>query len=244
VIKKKNRKFLTVSLKSKLKIMGRKENKLECVAQYIVQLLKEKTGEKPDFELEYFPDWFASIQKDRIERKYWQLICDVYKSIMDKKYQLEDFIVIKSKQKYDIWIGSPFNFAVEFDEKQHFNQFRKRTLSFYEQIPTGFSMDMYKELNTKIVNPGISGFQKLGSKDSLFPEMLEGDKQDNRIRQRVFRDYLKDILPIAYGYNHTIRIPYTVTGKKTKDFCEEDLKKISKYINEYGLMNGIINLKK
>jgi hypothetical protein len=120
---------------------------------------------------------------------------------------------------------------VEFDEKQHFNQFRKITLGFYNRIKTGYPLDYYRKLTEKAtVKAGKSGFTRLKHADLLFPEMLEGEKQDNRIRQRAFRDYLKDLLPNDNACKPTLRIPYTLTSNKIKDFSSEDLDRVKAYI--------------
>lgn len=62
--------------------------------------------------------------------------------------------------------------------------------------------------------------------------MLKGEKQDNRIRQRAFRDYLKDIVPVKLGYNPTVRISYQVTNNKIKEFTKEDLENIGRWNDE------------
>ena len=92
-------------------------------------------------------------------------------------------------------------------------------------------------MNNKIeIKPGNSGFTRLKSFDPLFPEMLVGEKQDNRIRQRAFRDFLKDLLPLENGFNPTLRIPYHITNNKRKDFTEIEIDNIKSYIKEYDLI--------
>jgi len=147
---------------------------------------------------------------------------------------LEDFSdqINYGSQRIDIWFNNPFNFAVEFDETQHFNQFRFITLKYYnDKNYYSFDLNIYKTTaNAKKVKPGISGFQKLRSFDPLFPEMLDGEKQDNRPRQRAFRDYLKDITPVLKGYNPTLRISYKTTNDNIKDFSQADIECIREYI--------------
>lgn len=87
-----------------------------------------------------------------------------------------------------------------------------------------------------VIKPGKSGFTRLQSNDPLFPEMLEGEKQDNRIRQRAFRDFLKDLLPVENGFNPTLRIPYQVTNKSINDFTDIEIRNVEKYINENQLI--------
>ena len=133
--------------------------------------------------------------------------------------------------------SEPFNFAIEFDEKQHFNQFRKITLDFYSKIKIKYPLNLYKQLNDNIkINPGNSGFTKLKSNDILFPEILAEEKQDNRIRQRSFRDFMKDLLPVEHGYSPTLRIPYHVTNKNISNFTDIELINIEKYLIDNDLI--------
>ncbi|MFW5758062.1 MAG: DUF7255 family protein [Bacteroidota bacterium] len=218
------------------------EHKLTPIGNLVVKLIESKYGKKPSCIYEYKPDWLVSNPSKKLIKSRFEL-CELYAELIENKFTLtENFIKLtdnklKQKQSFDIWIGEPFNFAVEFDEKQHFNQFRKITLYYYEKIDIKYPLQVYKELNNGIeIKPGKSGFTRLKSNDPLFPEMLEGEKQDNRIRQRAFRDFLKDLLPIENGCNPTLRIPYQVTNKKIGDFTESELKNVENYIKNNELI--------
>ena len=60
---------------------------------------------------------------------------------------------------------------MEFDETQHFNQFRLITLENYANYENSpFDLQQYLDISkSRIVKPGISGFHKLKSFDPLFP---------------------------------------------------------------------------
>ena len=171
----------------------------------------------------------------------------MYNGLVDDRWTLDDMLnenfVLKkhSLARVDIWFEEPYNFICEFDEKQHFNQYRLITLKRgYKNLRFSFDYNFYYELSSECVaKPGKSGFHRLRSTDILFPEMLKGNKQDNRIRQRAFRDYLKDIVPIKLGYNPTIRISYKVTNNKNKDFTKEDLENIKEYLYENDVFGKI-----
>jgi len=217
-------------------------HKLVPIANLISYILEKKYGKKAEYILEYKPNWLKSIpNKDDLKNK-WEIIKKVYselnENILDIETQLEKIDLKKKNrtQSFDIWFNEPYNFAVEFDERQHFNQFRKITLNYYNDIVVDFDIEYYKTLNNKIIKPGTSGFTKLGKSTSLFPELLKGERQDNRIRQRAFRDLLKDITPVELGFNPTFRIPYHVTNMKIKDFDKNDLIKIVEYVNMYNLL--------
>lgn len=219
-----------------------KNNKLKPIGDLILNLLEKKYNKRPSCYYEYKPEWLLSNPSHQVIKNRPEL-SSLYRVLTGNHFPLKERIYnlsekqINQKQSFDIWIGEPFNFAVEFDEKQHFNQFRKISLNYYDQILIRFPLELYVILNKGIViKPGTSGFTRLKSYDALFPEMLMGEPQDNRIRQRAFRDYLKDLLPIEHGFNPTLRIPCNVTNGNIKDFTEFDLQNIEEYISEYNLI--------
>ena len=222
-------------------------NKLLPIAELIQELLEMKFREEAKYTFECKREWLVNTPDKELYRDFWDEITCVYSGLVDNKWSL-DSILLKNynDSKYDnarmdIWFHEPYNFMCEFDEKQHFNQFRLSTLraGFYNDI-VSFDYNHYLDLSeSKIHNPGKSGFEKLKGKDSLFPEMLNGENQDNRIRQRAFRDFLKDIVPVRLGYNPTVRISYKVTNNKTKDFNQTDLDSIVKYFNDIDILSKI-----
>jgi hypothetical protein len=211
-------------------------NKLVPIGNLIVKILAKKYNEIPKVNYEYKPDWLLSNPPLHLieSNKALNLL---YIELNNKKFNLKGKYTeltersLRQKQAFDIWIGEPFNFAVEFDEKQHFNQFRNVTLKYYDNVDINYPLELYEKLNKGVViKPGKSGFTKLRSHDPLFPEIIEGERQDNRIRQRAFRDFLKDLLPITNGYKPTLRIPYQMANFKIKEFSNDDLKSVENYI--------------
>jgi hypothetical protein len=235
----------TASEKVITKTPSVKGHKLEAVGNLIVALLEKKHHKKPGCIYEYKPDWLLSYPSKKLVKKYPNLV-ELYAELTGHEYSLIEKMEAlddkrkTQKQSFDLWIGEPFNFAVEFDEEQHFNQFRKITLGYYKNIDIKFPLKFYKELNDNaVIKPGKSGFTKLKSQDPLFPFMLGGEKQDNRIRQRAFRDFLKDVLPLENNCNPTLRIPYHITNKRIKDFTEVDLKNMENYLLEHALLENL-----
>lgn len=217
-------------------------HKLTSIGDLILDLIEKKYNKKTSCFYEYKPDWLLSNPSKRLVKNHPELN-ELYSALTENKFilieQLEELSdkKLNQKQSFDIWIGEPFNFAIEFDEKQHFNQFRKITLDYYDKIDIKYPLQVYKELNNGIViKPGKSGFTRLKSHDPLFPELLKGEKQDNRIRQRAFRDFLKDLLPIENGFNPTLRIPYQVTNMSIANFTASELKNVENYINNNELI--------
>lgn len=225
-----------------------KSNKLIPIAELLCELLETKFKIKPQYSLESTKEWLRnSPSYDEHEMK-WGKISKVYSQLVDNKWTLDSVIqnnldkIKYGKQRIDVWFEEPYNFIFEFDESQHFNQFRLRTLEHfdeYNQFPFKFKHYLSLAKQT-IVKPGKSGFQKLKSPDPLFPPMLEGERQDNRPRQRAFRDFLKDITPVLKGFNSTIRISYKITNGKTKEFSGSDLTSAKEHIMQENLLSKIV----
>jgi hypothetical protein len=216
------------------------KHKLEPVAKTVAQYLEQKFKKPARFSLEYSSPWLTAIPDKNVLKDYWLLVKDVYAELVDHKFDLDKQIELinkPGKQLFDIWFDEPYLFAVEFDEDQHFNQFRGGTLKYYRGFDCDINLSDYEQYCSIIKNPGTSGFQKLKSHDPLFPEMLPGIKQDNRIRQRAFRDFLKDITPLANGYGPTVRIPFQITNKKKNNFDNSDLSRVSEYLAKNNFIN-------
>jgi len=67
--------------------------------------------------------------------------------------------------------------------------------------------------------------------------MLPGIKQNNRIQQRAFRDFLKDLIPVANGFGPTAKIPFQIANKKKNNFDNSDLSRISEYLTNNNFIN-------
>jgi len=225
-----------------------KPNKLIPIAELLCELLESKFKIKPQYSLEPTKELLRNSPSYDDHAIKWEEISKVYSQLVDNEWTLDSVIqnnlekIKYGKQRIDIWFEEPYNFIFEFDESQHFNQFRLMTLEHYDeynQFP--FDLKHYLSLaKQKIVKPGKSGFQKLKSYDPLFPPILEGERQDNRPRQRAFRDFLKDVTPVLKGYNPTVRISHQITNGKIKDFSEFDLASAREHIMQRNLLSEIV----
>jgi hypothetical protein len=212
------------------------KHKLKIIAETIRAKLRDHYGEEVKYTLEYKPEWLQGFPSAVKKSGFWPNICKAYSQLneikLDLETQLESYTQSSRAQSYDIWFHEPANFAVEFDEKQHFNQFRKSTLEHYNKTPINFDLQTYKELCCRVVKPGKSYFQKTKKNNDLFPYQGDSEAQDNRIRQRAFRDMLKDIYPLVMGFNGTFRIPYQFVTNKIKDFNEDDLRLVEQIVSK------------
>lgn len=225
-----------------------KPKKLIPIAELICELLETKFKIKPSYSLESTKEWLRNSPSFDDHAMKWEKISHLYSLLVDNKWMLNSVIrdnfdkINYGKQRIDIWFEEPYNFIFEFDESQHFNQFRLMTLEKYDEYnQSSFDLKHYLSLTRqKIVKPGTSGFQKLKTFDPLFPPMLEGEKQDNRFRQRAFRDFLKDITPALKGFNPTIRISYQITNSEIEEFSESGLARIKEHILQRNLLSKIV----
>jgi hypothetical protein len=221
-------------------------SKLKLIAETISQVLRDNFQILPVYVFEKEFSWLTTHPQKVLYKNGWQIIKEKYQSVADNKFDLDILeknvlYAEKNENQYvDIWFSSPYNFMVEFDEKQHFNQYRLATLTNYHPEWIIGDLTLYKEnCKKKIAKPGTSGFQKI-KETLLFPHLYpDSEKQDNRIRQRAFWDFLKDYLPIQFELNPTLRIPYTVTNKKIKDFNQSALEKLKLYLTENKLCEKI-----
>ena len=225
-----------------------KEKKLLPIAEAVAQLLKEHFAQPAPYYLEHSPCWLMTVPDKATHESLWHEISEVYAALLDNRWTLDQQLANAGKnlkpgtQRFDIWFTSPDDFGFEFDETQHFNQFRLRTMECYggyRNLP--FDYDEYVSIcRSSNAKPGTSGFSRLKCPDPLFPPLYEGDKQDNRVRQRAFRDFLKDVIPIVIeGANPTIRVSYEVTNGKRNGFDQGDLEAVRQHIEENRLLRGI-----
>ena len=144
------------------------------------------------------PAWL--MRPGRLEcRIQWPLVQEIYHALTGR--QLPDTMPSRERRAVDgafRWSASePFIF--ELDEKQHFNDYRAKTIGLYPAtMHLGFSRDRWIEHCLKKRKLEGGGFAE--PKPPLFPG------ENGRHRQRAFRDALTDILPSEYGFAPTLRL--------------------------------------
>ena len=130
----------------------------------------------------------------------WSLIGDIYNALTD--LDLPETMPPRERRIVDcvLKIENEPPRIIEFDEKQHFNGYRAKTLRMYPDVPLAFKREQWiNHSETKSRLEG-GGFGK--PKPPLFPG------QWGRHRQRAFRDALVDIVPLVHGFLPTLRIAY------------------------------------
>ncbi len=206
--------------------------KLWPVASLIAGMLEKAFGIPAVFRLDAPLEELPLSPEKRIFKNTWPLIAEAYASITDQRWALEERLeqcrgqLPTGPAQADIYFEHPYSMIVEFDEKQHFSQFRLKTLLLERVYPALVNLDWPAYLNhcrQRFIQPGISGFQKIKTYDPLFPDIYPGQKQNNRPRQRALRDLMKDLLPMEMPLNPTLRISYLESGAVIRNFGQSEI---------------------
>lgn len=97
-----------------------------------------------------------------------------------------DYIKSPTMPPCDYFIADP-PFILEFDESQHFSRARRVTLENYpEEIETGFAVSDWQEL-----------CRQINAQDKT---------PVDRDERRAWYDTLRDLVPIVYGFQPTVRL--------------------------------------
>lgn len=144
------------------------------------------------------PNWL--IRPGRKEcGQQWPLIEAIYRDLTG--LELPDVMRSVERREVDAVLeidGQPAR-ILEVDERQHFNEFRAKTLRHYVgNVPLAFDAAAWIVRSEQKSRLEGGGFAK--PKPPLFPG------ENGRHRQRAFRDALADILPPEHGLAPTLRI--------------------------------------
>ncbi len=102
----------------------------------------------------------------------------------------------------DAYFPEPYHFIFEFDELQHFTQFRELTFRYYpENVPLAYAQEEYlrfcKQHHAAALAKGPDRFRR---RTADFPYV------NGRAAQRAFFDTFRDWLPPLHGLNPTVRL--------------------------------------
>jgi len=152
-----------------------------------------------DAERVAMPAWLVRPGKVECGER-WPLVQAIYADLTGGLVLPDVMRLVERRQVDDIFQRrGELARILEFDETQHFNHYRARTLSFYaDAVPLAFPAAVWTERSRQKARLEGGGFGK--PKPPLFPG------EGGRHRQRAFRDALCDILPPARGFLPTLRI--------------------------------------
>lgn len=144
------------------------------------------------------PSWLIRPGREECGQM-WPLIQAIYRDLT--KLELPDVMRSVERREVDAVLeidGQPAR-ILEVDERQHFNEFRAKTLRHYVgNVPVAFDATVWIDRSEQKSRLEGGGFAK--PKPPLFPG------ENGRHRQRAFRDALADILPPEHGLAPTLRI--------------------------------------
>ena len=176
----------TIPYGSNIFNMQQSSIKLIPIANLMKKLLEKKFYLTANYSISKIQSWLPCTPRKEILPSNWKTLCELYKELNGFNLELDEVLekkkneLLATNQEIDIWFEHPYNFAVEFDEDQHFNQFRKLTLEYYSGIKINYDLNVYKELANKIVKPGkkTNGFVFLKRRIHYF---LLQDQNTNKI---------------------------------------------------------------
>ena len=102
----------------------------------------------------------------------------------------------------DAYFPEPYHFIFEFDELQHFTQFRERTFQFYPaNVKIAFARQKYRQFCQQYHTAALAkGPDRFRRQTADFPYT------NGRAAQRAFFDTFRDWLPPMHGLNPTLRL--------------------------------------
>lgn len=123
----------------------------------------------------------------------------------------------------DAYFPEPYHFIFEFDELQHFTQFRERTFQFYPaDIEIDYVLQEYhqfcQQYHVAALAKGAARFRR---------DTADFPYTNGRAAQRAFFDTFRDWLPPLHGLNPTLRLAEfqvapilngQLTGTAAKDY--------------------------
>ena len=127
----------------------------------------------------------------------------------------------------DAFFSKPYNFIFEFDELQHFTQYRQLTFKYYpENIPLAYTPEKYVKF---CIQHHISALAK--GPDRFRRRTADFPYVNGRAAQRAFFDTFRDWLPPMHGLNPTVRITEfevkpILNGELTGDAAKNLMKRI------------------
>lgn len=164
------------------------------VEEAVMKLVIDILGGTP----ERTPAWLMRPGPEECGAR-WRRISEIYRDLTGN--QLPGEMPARERRRLDCVLrGTDSSLRIiEFDESQHFNCFRAKTLRMYPRdLKVAFERNLWIEKSEEKTKLEGVGFGK--PKHPLFPDKW------GRHQQRAFRDALTDILPPEHGFLPTLRI--------------------------------------
>lgn len=164
----------------------------------IIALVEEVLGTTADRRAQF--DWLRNKPSCKHFGKYYDAAMALYTELggdwKGTTAKADGYLVP------DAYFPAPYDFIFEFDELQHFTQFRERTFQFYpEGTPLAYVPEQYRQFcQQHHVAALAKGPERFRRHTADFPYT------NGRAAQRAFFDTFRDWLPPLHGLNPTVRL--------------------------------------
>lgn len=189
----------------------------------IIALVEEVLGAKAERRAQF--DWLCNKPSREHFGDYYDILMELYDELRGDwegtSAKADGFLTP------DAYFPEPYHFIFEFDELQHFTQFREQTFRFYpEDVPLAYAPEKYlkfcQQYHTEALAKGPDRFRRATAD---FPYI------NGRAAQRAFFDTFRDWLPPRHGLNPTVRLAEfevkpILNGELTGDAARGYIKKL------------------
>ncbi len=164
----------------------------------IIEILEEVLGTPAEKRANF--DWLCNKPFRKHFGDYYDIILELY-----REFQGNWMGTSEKSDGYltpDAYFPEPHNFIFEFDELQHFTNYRETTFRFYsEHIPLAYETEVYlKFCQQHQIAALAKGPDRFRRKTADFPYV------NGRAAQRAYFDTFRDWLPPKHGLNPTLRL--------------------------------------
>lgn len=171
--------------------MGKNQQMIEGLLQNSLNIVIDKKKRFPWLKNKPAPEDFD---------KFYGVAMDIFNALGGNEKGLGRKRLIRLVP--DCYLPPPYNCLFEFDEIQHFTEYKLKALQLYpDQIQYGFDLDYYKRLCQKYSQEAL----RKGAGTYRAPK-VEFPFENGRAAQRAFFDMFRDFLPTLHELNPTIRI--------------------------------------
>lgn len=189
----------------------------------IIALVEEALGAKAERRAQF--DWLCNKPSREHFGDYYDILMELYDKLRGDwegtSAKADGFLTP------DAYFPEPYHFIFEFDELQHFTQFREQTFRFYpEDVPLAYAPEKYlkfcQQYHAEALAKGPDRFRRATAD---FPYI------NGRAAQRAFFDTFRDWLPPRHGLNPTVRLAEfevkpILNGELTGDAARGYIKKL------------------
>ncbi|MDE0635063.1 MAG: hypothetical protein OXI43_04310 [Candidatus Poribacteria bacterium] len=189
----------------------------------IIALVEEALGTTAEKRAQF--DWLCNKPSREHFGDYYDILMELYDELRGDwegtSAKADGFLTP------DAYFPEPYHFIFEFDELQHFTQFREQTFRFYpEDVPLAYAPEKYlkfcQQYHTEALAKGPDRFRRATAD---FPYV------NGRAAQRAFFDTFRDWLPPQHGLNPTVRLAEfevkpILNGELTGDAAKAHIKKL------------------